>query len=119
MIHVDQIFMLMLFCGLFALVCGSTLVFGLRLINKHIGVNNKFALIYYSFLLSVIAFEFMLIGTALDPRATTYDWKYKITISIYAGIITFLGVMAITLIYFLIVRIIRWLYSFVTNFLKK
>ena len=119
MVHVDQLLMLMLFCGLIFLICGSTLIFGLLLIIKHVGVYNKLSVIYYSLLLAVVAFEFTLIGSVFDPKVTTYDWKSILTISTYAGIVTFLGVIAITLLYFLIISVIKWLCRFMTDFLNK
>jgi len=110
--------MLMLFCGLIILICGSTLVFGLLLIIKHAGVYNKLSALYYSLLLAVVAFEFTFIGSVFDPKVTTYDWKLILTISTYAGIITFLVAIAISLLSYLLIGI-RWLYRFVTGFLNK
>jgi hypothetical protein len=97
--------MLMLFCGLIILICGSTLVFGLLLIIKHAGVYSKLSAIYYSLLLAVVAFEFVLIGSIFDPRATIHDWKYILTISTCAGIVTFLVANAIALLHFLIIGV--------------
>lgn len=107
MVHVDQLLTFLLFCGLIILICGSTLVFGLLLIIKHAGVYNKLSVIYYSLLLAVVAFEFTLLGSLFDPRVPMHDWKYILTISASAGIVAFLGVVAITFLYYLIIRVIK------------
>ena len=119
MVHVDQLLIFVLFCVLFFLICGSTFFYGLQLIIKRVGINNRFALIYLSLLLAVVAFEFTLIGSVLDPKVTTYDWKSILTISTYAGIVTFLGAIVITLLYFFIIRIIKWFYRFITSSSKN
>jgi hypothetical protein len=119
MINVSGLLTLISFCGLFILICGSTFGIGLRLILKHVGINNRFALFFYALLLALLAFEFMLIGSALDPRVVVLNWKYILTTSAYTGIVAFFGVIVITLLYFLLFKIIRWIYGVVTNIFKN
>jgi hypothetical protein len=104
-VHLDELLTFLLFCGFIILISGSTLVFGLLSIIRHTGVNNKLAVIFYSLLLAAVAFEFTLLGSIFDPRVTIHDWKYILTISTSAGIVTFLVAIAITLLHFLIIGV--------------